>query len=93
MYRRLVEKLNYLMVIKSDITFAISVVCQFLSATRTTHLEAVIKILRYLNKDPWRGFFYSDHGHTRVAGSDADWACPFDRRLTYCVFLGGNLVS
>ena len=51
-----------------------SVMSQFLSAPRTTHLEAVIRDLRYLNKAPGRGFFYSDHGHIRVTGfSDTDW--------------------
>jgi len=72
-YRK-VEKLNYLTVIRSDITFTVSIVSQFLSAPRTTHLEAVIRVLRYLNKAPGRGFFYSDHGHIRVTGfSDTDW--------------------
>jgi len=96
-YMRMVKKLNYLTVTKPNITFAISVVSHFLSASRTTHLEVVIRILRYLKKDLRIGLFYSDHGHTRVAGfSDTDWAgCLFDRRLTteYCVFLGENLVS
>ena len=96
-YRRLVGKLNYLTVTRPDISFAVSVVSQFLSAPMTTHLEAILRILRYLKKAPGRGLLYSDQRHTRIAGfSDADWAgCPFDRRSTtgYCVFLGGNLVS
>jgi len=83
-YRRLTEKLNYLMVTTPDITFTINIVSQFLLAPRTTHLEAVMRILRYLKKASRRGFFYSDHGNIRVAGFfDADWAwCFFDRRLT-----------
>jgi len=41
-YRRLVGKLNYLTVTRPDISFAVSVVSQFLSASRTTHLEAIL---------------------------------------------------
>jgi len=37
MYQRLVGKLNYLTVIKPDITFVVSVVSQFFSAPITTH--------------------------------------------------------
>ena len=44
-YRRLVAKLNYLTVTRSYITFVVSVVSQFLSTSRTTHLEAVMRIL------------------------------------------------
>jgi len=74
-YMRLVRKMNYLTVTRSDITFTLSVVNQFLSAPRTIHLEAVIKILGYLKKAPGRGLLYSDHGHIRVACfSNVDWA-------------------
>jgi len=37
-YRRLVEKSNYLTVIRLNITLTVCVVSQFLSALRTTHL-------------------------------------------------------
>ena len=46
----MVGKLDYLTVIMSDITFVVSVVCHFLSALMTNHLEAVMRILRYLKK-------------------------------------------
>jgi len=82
-------KLTYLTVTKSDITSTSSVVNQFLSAPRTTHLQAIIKILKYLKEASGRGLLYSNHGHTWVADfSDADGAgCPFDRRSTieYCL--------
>jgi len=47
----LVGKLNYLTVTGPCITFAFSAVSQFLLAPRTTHLEAVMNILRYLKKN------------------------------------------
>jgi len=76
-YEKLVEKVkrNYLTVTRPDITFAVSVVSQFLSTLKTTHLKAIIRILKYLKTAPRRGLFYSDHEHTQVAGfSNADWA-------------------
>ena len=96
-YRRLVGKLNYLIVTGPDIFFATSVVSRFLESPHTNHLEAALRILRYLKKAPRQGLLYQNHGHTQVQEySDADWAgLPSDRRSTtgYCVFVGGNLVS
>jgi len=36
-YRRLIVKLNYLTITKPEITFAICVISQFLSALKTSH--------------------------------------------------------
>ena len=55
-YRRLVDKLNYLTMMRLNITFAVSVVSQFLSPPRTTQLEVVMKILRNLKKLHREGF-------------------------------------
>ena len=94
-YRRLMG--NYLTVTGPDITFAVSMMSQFLSAPWSTHLEAIMRLLRYMKKAPYRGLLYSNHGDTRVASfSYANWVrCPFDRKSTtgYCVFLERNLVS
>ena len=59
--------------IRSDITFAVSLVSQFILASRTKHLEAIAEILRYLKKTLRRELLYSDQGHIRVTNfSDAD---------------------
>lgn len=96
-YRRLVGKLNYVTVTRPDISFAVSVVSQFMSAPRLPHWEAVLRIVKYLKAYPGCGLFYRANGHLRVeAFTDSDWAgSPSDRRSTtgYCVFLGGNLVN
>ena len=74
-YRRLVRKLNYLMVTRPDIAFSVSVISQFLSAPKISHWNAALQILRYLKKALGKGLLYSDCGHTRVADfSDTDWA-------------------
>jgi len=65
-------KTDYLAVTRLDITFTVSVVSQFLLAPRTTHLEVIVRILRYLKKALERDI-YSGHEHTRVADfSDAN---------------------
>jgi len=96
-YRRLVGKLLYLTVTRPDISFAVSIVSQFLASPCDSHWDAVIRILRYIKKSPGTGVLYKDHGNTEIIGyTDADWAgCPWDRKSTsgYCVFLGGNLIS
>ncbi|XP_019150387.1 PREDICTED: uncharacterized protein LOC109147209 [Ipomoea nil] len=96
-YRRLIGKLNYLTITRPDISFAVSVLSQFLENPCDTHWDAAVRVLRYIKRAPGQGLLYEDRGHTQVVGySDADWAgCPFDRRSTsgYCVLIGGNLIS
>ena len=96
-YRRLVGKLNYILVTCPDIAHSISVVSQYMSAPTVDHWATVKQILCYLKGAPGRGILYSNHGHNRIeCFSDADWArSKEDRRSTlrYCLFVGGNLVS
>ena len=96
-YRRLVGKLNYLTITRPDISFAISVLGQFMKDPRLPHWEAVIRIMRYLKAYPSRGLLYKANGHLRVeAYTDANWAgSPSNRKSTtgYCIFLGGNLIT
>ena len=96
-YRRLVRKLNYLMVTRPDIAHSVSVVSQYMSAPTVDHWVTVEHILCYLKRVLGQGILYSNHGHNRIEYfTDADWAeSKEDRRSTlrYCVFVGGNLVS
>ncbi|XP_070052697.1 uncharacterized mitochondrial protein AtMg00810-like [Nicotiana tomentosiformis] len=96
-YRRLVGRLNYLNVTRPYITFAVSMVSQFMSAPIVKHWEALEQILYYLKRAPGLGILYSNYSHSRIdCFVDADWVgSKIDRRSTtgYCVFVGGNLVS
>lgn len=89
-YRRLVGKLNYLTITRPDISFAISVISQFMASPRVPHWEAVIRVVRYLKAYPGRGLLYKANGHLRVEGfTDSNWVgSPSDRRPTtgYCTF-------
>lgn len=55
-YQRLVGKLIYLTITHPDIAHAVSLVSQHMHAPRTTHLQAVKRILRYLKGSPGREF-------------------------------------
>jgi hypothetical protein len=61
------------------------------------HLNAVLRILRYLKSSPGKGLMFSRNGHLNVEGyTDADWAGNIsDRKSTlgYLMFVGGNLVT
>ena len=54
-YRRLVGKLNYLTITCPDISFAVSILSQFMKDRRLPHWEAVIQIVRYLKAHPNHG--------------------------------------
>ncbi|XP_078160139.1 uncharacterized protein LOC144555617 [Carex rostrata] len=95
-YQRLVGKLIYLTVTRPDITFAVSVISQFMHAPRTSHLSAIERILRYLKGTPGQGIWMRKNNTNDVVGfSDADWAGSCDRKSTtgFCTFVGGNLVT
>jgi len=96
-YRRLVGKFNYLTVTRFDISFAVSVVSQFLNSPCEDHWNAVIRIVKYIKGSPRKGLLYGLNNHTKVVCySDADWAgSPSDRRSTsgYCVSIDDNLIS
>jgi hypothetical protein len=96
-YQRLVGRLIYLSHTRPDIAFAVSVVSQFMHDPRSSHMEAVYRILRYLKSCPGKGLLYTRQGNLHVeCYTDADWAGSLDdRRSTsgYCVFVGGNLVD
>ncbi|RVW91338.1 Retrovirus-related Pol polyprotein from transposon RE1 [Vitis vinifera] len=63
-YRRLVGKLNYLIITRPDISFPISVVSQSLQSPCDSHLDVVIRILRYIKSTPGQGVLYENKGHT-----------------------------
>nr|CAN80475.1 hypothetical protein VITISV_027529 [Vitis vinifera] len=97
LYRRLVGNLVYLTVTRPDISYVVHRVSQYLSAPRSTHYAAVLRILRYLKGTLFHGLFYSAQSPLVLrAFSDADWAGdPTDRRSTtgYCFLLGSSLIS
>jgi hypothetical protein len=96
-YRSVVGALQYLTLTRSDISFAVNKVCQFLHAPTMVHWAAVKRILRYLKSCTRVGLRIIKSRSLLVTGfSDADWAGSLDdHRSTggYAIFLGTNLVS
>ena len=96
-YQRLVGKLIYLSHTRPDIAYAVSVMGQFMHCPSEDHMDAVMRILRYLKSSPGKGLMFSKNGQLEVLGyTDSDWAGNMkDRKSTagYFTFLGGNLVT
>ncbi|KAA0025328.1 cysteine-rich RLK RECEPTOR-like protein kinase [Cucumis melo var. makuwa] len=71
-YQRLVGKLIYLSHTRPDISFAVSVVSQFMQAPYEKHMEAVNRILRYLKNTPGNLVTWRNKKQSVVARSSAE---------------------
>ncbi|KAJ8759523.1 hypothetical protein K2173_007140 [Erythroxylum novogranatense] len=96
-YQRLVGKLIYLSHTRPDIAYAVGIVSQFMHKPQVQHMEAAMRIVRYLKGSPGKGIVFRKHGHLEVTSyTDVDWAGnPVDRRSTsgYFTLVGRNLVT
>ena len=97
LYRRLVGNLVYLTVTRLDISYVVHQVNQYLSAPRSTHYAAFLRILQYLKGTLFHGLFYFTQSPLILrAFSNADWAGdPTNYRSTtgYFFLLGSSLIS
>jgi len=96
-YCCMVGALHYLTMTRPDIAYVIHVVSQFMHAPRTSHLNAVKRIFKYLQGTTDHGLYFK--ANTRldlmVAFCDSNWAgCPDISCSTtgFAIFLGSNLV-
>ena len=97
-YERLVGRLMYLAHTKTDLAYALSIVNQFMHNPREQHMNAVMRILRYLKSAPGNGILFTKNVDCQNvdAYSDADWAKAIDERRStsgYFTFVGGNLIT
>ena len=96
-YQRLVGKLIYLSHTRPDIAYAVGVISQFMHRPQEDHMNAALRIVRYLKGTVGYGVLLRRNEDLKVDGyTDADWASnPIDRRSTggYFTFVGGNLVT
>lgn len=91
-YRQVVGALQYLMLTRPDIAFAVNKACQFMHAPSEDHWSAMKRILRYLKHTIHYGLEISrNYPMSLQAFSDADWAGCIDDRLGLLVGLQFSL--
>ncbi|KAL6332954.1 hypothetical protein AAG906_019965 [Vitis piasezkii] len=80
LYRRLVGSLVYLTVTRPDISYAVHQVSQYLSAPRSTHYAAVLRILRYTKGTLFMAF----STHSVSSCTQTNFVARSDRILCPC---------
>ncbi|GJV11408.1 putative ribonuclease H-like domain-containing protein [Tanacetum coccineum] len=97
LYRSMIGSLMYLTASRPDIMFAVCACARFQVTPKTSHLNAVKRIFRYLKGQPKLGLWYPrDSPFDLEAFSDSDYAgASLDRKSTTggCQFLGKRLIS
>lgn len=97
LYRSLVGALQYLTITRSDLSYAVNSVSQFLHSPTNDHFFAVKRILHYVKGTIHYGLSFTRRPEKSIMGcSNADWArCIETRHSTfgYSIFLGENLFS
>ena len=91
-------RLLYLAHTRLDLAYALSVISQYMQNPRKQHMNAIIRILRYLKGALGKGIMFSKHADLQSIKVyiDVDWADAInDRRSTsgYFTFVRGNLVT
>lgn len=96
-YQKIIGKLLYLNMTRPDISFSTQTLSQFLQQPKRSHLDAVLRVIRYLKKQPGQGLLLANDSDGQVtAFCDADWAsCPLTRKSVtgYMVKIDRSLIS
>ncbi|XP_057734832.1 uncharacterized mitochondrial protein AtMg00240-like [Arachis stenosperma] len=95
-YRSLIGRLLYLTISRPNICFAVNKFSQYISALRTTHLDVVHHVLRYLKATSGQRLLFSSLSYLIFKAYDnANWESCAETRMStigYCVFLGDSLI-
>ncbi|GJS97407.1 retrovirus-related pol polyprotein from transposon TNT 1-94 [Tanacetum coccineum] len=96
-YRCMIGSLLYLMASKPDIMFSVCLCARFQEALKTSHLEAVKRIFRYIKGTSQLGLWYpKGTGVETIIYADSDHVGDYvDRKRTsgMCTFIGCCLTS
>nr|KAJ0198111.1 hypothetical protein LSAT_V11C700366270 [Lactuca sativa] len=81
-YIRLFGRLLYLQATHPDVAYSVNVLSQFVGDPRTSHMQAVMRVLRYLKGTAGQDILLPHDGEpVLTAFSDFDWlGCPYTRR-------------
>jgi hypothetical protein len=85
-----------LVVTRPDISYAVHILSQFVSAPTHIHYSHLLHVLCYLRGTITRRLFFLHSSSFQLqAYSDATWASDSDHRslFSYCIFLGGSLIA
>ncbi|XP_031255632.1 uncharacterized protein LOC116113620 [Pistacia vera] len=96
-YQRLVGRLIYLTMTRPDISYVVHILSQFMHQPKQSHMDAAIKVLKYLKGCPGLGLLLPRDGNFDItAYCDLDWGtCPMTRKslIGFCIKIGGSLIS
>ncbi|GKB51698.1 hypothetical protein Tco_0902451 [Tanacetum coccineum] len=96
-YHGMIGSLLYLMASRLDIMFSVCLCARFQEAPKTSHLEEVKKIFRYIKETTHLGLWYpKGTGVETIVYTDSDHAGDYvDRKSTsgVCTFMGCCLTS
>ncbi|XP_055833679.1 secreted RxLR effector protein 161-like [Solanum dulcamara] len=89
MYQRLIGKLLYLQITRPDIAFSTQTLIQFLQQPKKSHMDAALRIVRYLKRQPGQGLLLSSGvDNLLTVFCDVDWAsCPLTKRSKVKAFI------
>ena len=97
LYRSMIGCLLYLTASCPDIAFGVGICFRFQSNPKVSHLNAIKRIIKYVNGTCDYCLYYSKESNMSLAEySDADWASNAnDRKSTTggCFYVGANLVA
>ncbi|XP_070030085.1 uncharacterized mitochondrial protein AtMg00810-like [Nicotiana sylvestris] len=96
-YQRLVGRLLYLTMTKPDIVFAVHVLSQYMHSPKVSHMEAALRLVRYIKEAPGLGLIMPT-GHTEQLTTyyDYNWGAFIETRRSvtrYLVKFGRSLIS
>lgn len=92
-YQKLIGRLLYLTTTRPDIAFVVQTLSQFMHSPKKSHMEAAMRLVRYVKNAPGLGILMSSGGDNLMkVYCDADWgACVNSRKsITGYVLQYGN---
>ncbi|XP_070007278.1 uncharacterized mitochondrial protein AtMg00810-like [Nicotiana sylvestris] len=96
-YQRLIGRPLYLTMTRPDIAFVVQVLSQYMHAHKDSHMDAAMRVVRYIKGIAGLGLFMLADGSTELSAfCDSDWgACVETRKSVtgYMVKFGQALVS
>ncbi|XP_049394283.1 uncharacterized mitochondrial protein AtMg00810-like [Solanum stenotomum] len=96
-HQRLVGRLLYLTMTRPDLAFTAQVLSQFMHCPKQSHIEAALRVVRYIKEAPGLGLLMPAEQTTQLtAYCDSYWGSCLETRKSvtgYLVKFGGGLIS